>query len=128
MDGLEPPLLDETWGLGVRTQSKGETQFILDIYYSIWDDKKRLISDTQIKGKVTIYTKCQPICCRQHHSGKKRHDRHLRGDRGGEMQGGDVEMLVQVPSQNPPSVYSLKYHYCILCNVALEKHPHVFSE
>ena len=23
MDGLEPPLLDETWGLGVRTISKG---------------------------------------------------------------------------------------------------------
>ena len=78
MDGLEPPLLDETWGLGVRTQSKGETQFILDIYYSIWDDKKRLISaDTQINGKVTIYTKCQPICCRQHDSGKKHHIRHL---------------------------------------------------
>ena len=25
MDGLEPPLLDETWGLGVRTRVKGET-------------------------------------------------------------------------------------------------------
>ena len=24
MDGLEPPLLDETWGLGVRTHVKGE--------------------------------------------------------------------------------------------------------
>ena len=24
MDGLEPPLLDETWGLGVRTGGKGE--------------------------------------------------------------------------------------------------------
>ena len=24
MDGLEPPLLDETWGLGVRTRGKGE--------------------------------------------------------------------------------------------------------
>ena len=24
MDGLEPPLLDETWGLGVRTRVKGE--------------------------------------------------------------------------------------------------------
>ena len=25
MDGLEPPLLDETWGLGVRTRVKGES-------------------------------------------------------------------------------------------------------
>ena len=25
MDGLEPPLLDETWGLGVRTGGKGES-------------------------------------------------------------------------------------------------------
>ena len=25
MDGLEPPLLDETWGLGLRTSGKGES-------------------------------------------------------------------------------------------------------
>ena len=29
MDGLEPPLLDETWGLGVRTRVKGETSSLL---------------------------------------------------------------------------------------------------
>ena len=28
MDGLEPPLLDETWGLGVRTAGKGEDTFV----------------------------------------------------------------------------------------------------
>ena len=27
MDGLEPPLLDETWGLGVRNTSRGEEIF-----------------------------------------------------------------------------------------------------
>ena len=33
MDGLEPPLLDETWGLGVRTISKGldMTSFVCTI-------------------------------------------------------------------------------------------------
>ena len=31
MDGLEPPLLDETWGLGVRTGGKGE-RIILYMY------------------------------------------------------------------------------------------------
>ena len=30
MDGLEPPLLDETWGLGVRTGGKGEFKNILE--------------------------------------------------------------------------------------------------
>ena len=28
MDGLEPPILDETWGLGVRTAGKGEDKFL----------------------------------------------------------------------------------------------------
>ena len=29
MDGLEPPLLDETWGLGVRTHNQGMASFIM---------------------------------------------------------------------------------------------------
>ena len=31
MDGLEPPLLDETWGLGVRTLNKGIASFNVQV-------------------------------------------------------------------------------------------------
>ena len=47
MDGLEPPLLDETWGLGVRTAGKGE-----DIFVNLY---KELVPQRTIQQCFLVY-------------------------------------------------------------------------
>ena len=39
MDGLEPPILDETWGLGLRNSAKGEEDILLHFSISLFPPK-----------------------------------------------------------------------------------------
>ena len=39
MDGLEPPILDETWGLGLRNAAKGEEDIRLHLAISLFPSK-----------------------------------------------------------------------------------------
>ena len=39
MDGLEPPILDETWGLGLRNAAKGEEDILLHFSISLFPPK-----------------------------------------------------------------------------------------
>ena len=39
MDGLEPPILDETWGLGLRIAAKGEEDILLHFSISLFPPK-----------------------------------------------------------------------------------------